>query len=160
MYSPRPPLNGQFRSIGDLRRFVEGGKAIVTLMSKKSGERFTYKFNRLSEKESSRPVWVRVLTGPDNSNSQHYKFTGTIFDGYYKHSQNSAIRIDAPSMVALVWFLKKLYQNQATLFQQAEVWHEGICGRCGRRLTVPSSIATGFGPDCAQQLHLDMSLSL
>lgn len=30
-----------------------------------------------------------------------------------------------------------------------QVWHEGRCGRCGRKLTVPSSIETGLGPECA-----------
>lgn len=29
-----------------------------------------------------------------------------------------------------------------------EVWHEGRCGRCGRALTVPESIASGIGPVC------------
>jgi len=28
------------------------------------------------------------------------------------------------------------------------VFHEGACGRCGRTLTVPESIASGFGPEC------------
>ena len=30
-----------------------------------------------------------------------------------------------------------------------EVWHEGVCGRCGRTLTNPDSIASGIGPVCA-----------
>src|ERR1019366_4832357 len=29
-----------------------------------------------------------------------------------------------------------------------EVWHEGKCGRCGRKLTVPESIERGIGPEC------------
>lgn len=33
---------------------------------------------------------------------------------------------------------------------RVEVWHEGSCGRCGRKLTVPSSIETGLGPECAE----------
>ena len=33
-----------------------------------------------------------------------------------------------------------------------EVWHEGRCGRCGRKLTTPQSVETGFGPVCAQNL--------
>jgi hypothetical protein len=28
------------------------------------------------------------------------------------------------------------------------IWHEGRCGRCGRRLTVPESIESGYGPEC------------
>lgn len=29
-----------------------------------------------------------------------------------------------------------------------EVWHNGSCGRCHRKLTDPDSIETGFGPEC------------
>jgi hypothetical protein len=32
-----------------------------------------------------------------------------------------------------------------------EIWHEGRCGRCGRKLTVPESIHNGYGPEC---IHL------
>jgi hypothetical protein len=28
--------------------------------------------------------------------------------------------------------------------------HEGKCGRCGRLLTVPSSIESGIGPECSK----------
>jgi hypothetical protein len=28
------------------------------------------------------------------------------------------------------------------------VWHEGVCGRCGAKLTNPDSIKQGLGPIC------------
>ena len=31
---------------------------------------------------------------------------------------------------------------------KADGWHEGRCGRCGRKLTVPESIEAGYGPEC------------
>jgi len=34
-----------------------------------------------------------------------------------------------------------------------EIWHEGRCGRCNRKLTVPASIALGIGPECGQREH-------
>lgn len=33
-----------------------------------------------------------------------------------------------------------------------EIWHEGKCGRCGRQLTVPESIESGFGPECVKMI--------
>jgi hypothetical protein len=33
-----------------------------------------------------------------------------------------------------------------------EFWHEGKCCRCGRKLTVPASIASGIGPECATKI--------
>lgn len=37
-----------------------------------------------------------------------------------------------------------------------QFWHEGRCARCGRRLTVPESIATGWGPECAAVIGVPM----
>jgi hypothetical protein len=39
-----------------------------------------------------------------------------------------------------------------TLPDFVEVWHEGFCGKCGKRLTVPNSIEIGIGPDCIKKL--------
>ena len=39
-----------------------------------------------------------------------------------------------------------------TLPEFVEVWHEGCCGKCGKRLTVPSSIENGLGPECIKTL--------
>jgi hypothetical protein len=33
-----------------------------------------------------------------------------------------------------------------------EIWHEGRCGKCGRTLTVPDSIANGLGPECIKTI--------
>jgi len=40
---------------------------------------------------------------------------------------------------------------------QVRIWHCGRCGHCARALSVPSSIATGFGPDCAEKLGIEMT---
>jgi hypothetical protein len=49
------------------------------------------------------------------------------------------------------WLWRRLTQGQ-DLPDKVEVWHEGRCGKCSRRLTVPESIATGLGPVCASRL--------
>jgi hypothetical protein len=48
--------------------------------------------------------------------------------------------------VAFAWFWDRL--RNGNLPEQVEVHHEGRCGRCGRALTVPESIESGFGPEC------------
>jgi hypothetical protein len=47
--------------------------------------------------------------------------------------------------LGLIWGEKSVPEGYA-------VHHEGRCGRCGRPLTVPSSIETGLGPDCAAKI--------
>jgi len=46
------------------------------------------------------------------------------------------------------WLWRTRLSTASELPDQVEVWHEGRCARCGRRLTVPESISSGFGPEC------------
>lgn len=140
-----------------IRTFIEAGHAIFTLVSKKSGTRFTYKLTRPAPEKSTgpnRPIWVAVLTGSDNTTS--YTFTGSIWleaTGYvYRPGRKSTMSMAAPSMVMFSWFIKKMNGgDEASILRQAEFWHEGRCCRCGRRLTVPESIESGIGPECAKK---------
>lgn len=134
------------------RNFILAGNARVTLVSEKTGTRFTY---RLRQKEDTRPGsqpgsrtphFVSVLTGPDNESA--YEFVGTIFDRQtYSHSRKARIAVTAPSIQAFLYAWNYLVSGRMP--PQVEVWHEGRCGRCGRALTVPSSLLIGLGPECA-----------
>lgn len=48
------------------------------------------------------------------------------------------------------WTWKRVH-SQNPLPGNIEVWHEGSCCYCAKRLTVPASIELGMGPDCAQE---------
>lgn len=160
-------LRGRFTRIADLRRYLEAGNALLTIRSKQSGTRFTLKATRPSEEEHAnrqgpvpgrpRPIWVKVLTGPDNT--ADYAFVGTLWpenSGYrYAHSPKSRLSLSSGSVTAIRWLAHALTSNPSVILEQAEVWHEGRCGRCGRRLTVPESVESGFGPECAGILGVD-----
>lgn len=126
--------------------YILGGNAVVTLVSKRTGERFTYRVSESKPKEGKQPVhFVSVLTGPDNR--QDYEFLGTIFpDGNYRRSMKSQIGPDAPSAKAWEW----TWYNLDT--DRVEIWHEGTCSKCGRALTDPASIERGLGPVCAERV--------
>lgn len=133
------------QSVGDVREFILAGNATFTLRSAKTGTRFTYKIRHPEDK----PHFVSVLTGSDNESD--FTFLGTIFpDGKYKHGARAKITQEAPSAQAFGWFYSKL--NQGELHPQLEVWHEGRCGRCGRKLTVPESVENGLGPECIKKV--------
>lgn len=129
-------------------RFLLAGDAHVTFQSRRTGTRFTYRV-RLAEARSRRPGddrapphFVSVLTGPDE-----YSYLGCIFDGLrYSHGVKSRIAKDAPSAVAFDWVWRTL--SGGRMHPELGVWHEGRCGKCGRRLTTPESIASGLGPVC------------
>ena len=127
-------------------RFALAGKAIFTVVSKKTGARFTFKVRAA---ENGPFHFVSVLTGPDNT--QDYKYLGYLRRGVYFHGGAKAkIAADAPSAKAFDWFWRALARD--ALGDRAEVHHCGQCGRCGRALTVPESIQSGFGPECINKV--------
>lgn len=142
-------ISNRLTSIIDVERFLLAGNARFTLVSKKTGTRFTY---RVKASDDGKVWFVSLMNGPDNESS--YAFFGTIFDSKaFRVSAKSRIGRDAPSVKAFEWFYDRTIRGLNPL-EHAEFWHEGACGRCARPLTVPASIVTGFGPDCAEQLGI------
>lgn len=132
------------------RIFMLAGNARVTLENPGTGNRFTYRVRAPKVQRDGKPVWfVSVLTGSNNEDD--YTFLGTIFsDGTFRRSAKSRIGEDAPSAKAFAWAWGRVFS--VSNWAPAQIRHEGRCGRCGRALTVPSSIDTGLGPDCAEKM--------
>lgn len=135
------------------REFILAGRAVFTVRNPATENRITFKVTgKPSDKNPKETVWfVSVLTGPDNTSS--FTFLGTIFpDGNYKRSLRSRISGDARSALAFDWAWRRI-GSKKELTHGAELWHSGHCGRCGRVLTVPESLATGLGPICIDKAH-------
>lgn len=127
-----------------IKNFVMAGNATFTLKSKKTGDRFTY---RVRKSKDGRIWFVSLMTGSDNESS--YSYMGYVkTDGTYSTTSKSKISPDAKSAKAFNWFYGNVVENES-LPDTLEVWHEGRCGRCHRKLTVPESIERGIGPECA-----------
>jgi Family of unknown function (DUF6011) len=139
-----------FITASSFKQFALAGNARFTIVSKKTGTRFTF---RVRQPGPDRPWFVSLLTGSDNESD--YTFFGTIFqNGSFRHSKKSSISSLAQSVVAFDWFWKHLQVDDFDFLPaQVEVHHEGRCGRCGRALTVPESIESGFGPECINHVH-------
>jgi hypothetical protein len=143
------PMQGQLTTARTAAQFMTAGKATVTLVSEKTGTRFTYK---ITAAEDSDVFFVGLLTGPDNESN--YAYLGRIARGVFwqgrKVPRAGDVSRDAPSSKAFDWAWRALAKG--TMPAQLQIWHEGQCGRCGRKLTVPESIASGFGPECIGKL--------
>jgi len=130
--------------------FILGGKATVTFQNRETLNRYTFK---VVQPKPSMPYFVKVLVGSDNENS--YNFIGTIFNSngiIFKHSRKSRVTEKATSVRVFAYVLKNLLANK--LPKSIEIWHEGRCCCCGRKLTVPSSIESGIGPECSKRYSL------
>lgn len=157
--------------------FALAGNARFTLVSKKTGARFTFRVRQPKKRGGSVPLrdggggtarvtmveggswgtrvygvkpaphFVSVLTGP--SNEADFKFIGTVFDKEtFRHGRKSAFSWETACVGAFTWTWSMLRLGRMP--DSLEFWHEGKCGRCGRTLTVPSSIEAGIGPECAK----------
>jgi len=145
-------------STEDAKAFLFAGKSTVTFVSP-SKARFTYKVSKLKEEYKTDPngddvFFVSVMTGSDNERS--YSYMGTVFakksgEKKFTLTRKSKVTKDATSVKAFVYVMHNMYRN--TLAKGVEVWHEGSCGRCGRKLTVPASILNGIGPECIKMMR-------
>lgn len=127
----------------DVIRFITGGKSFFTIKNPKTDNRFTFKSVKHKEKNI---FFLSVLTSPDK-----YEFIGTIFeDMRYSHSNKSSIGKESQSNKVFSYVFNSLKGDRLPEFIQ--VWHSGRCGRCGRKLTTPESIVSGYGPECLKKL--------
>jgi hypothetical protein len=133
----------------DTKTFLLAGNATLTVQSRKTGARFTYKVRKSKD---GKCFFVSLLNGPDNENS--FRWFGTIVQSeqglVFRHGKpdRTPITPDAPSAQGFAWLARNL-NNPVNLSNNVQVHHEGKCCRCGRKLTVPASIESGIGPECA-----------
>lgn len=139
--------------------FVFAGNATFTLVSLKTGVRFTYKVRVKKEDvtegtmaDANQVVYfVNLLRGPDNQNDFMYMGVMRKQPARFFWTQASGkVGRGAPAHKALLWMIDQMNGRRDVLGKLTEVWHEGRCGRCGRKLTVPESITAGLGPECAR----------
>lgn len=142
-------MQAQMTDIAAIKTFVFGGNARFTLRSKKTDTRFTF---RVRVSEDGKCHFVTFLSGPDNGND--YRYLGFYREGQpYRHgSLKAKAGQEAPVARAFNFFATCLEQGR--LSANLEFYHEGRCGRCARALTVPESVLTGFGPECAEMMGI------
>lgn len=137
-----------FRGIlapGLRRPALLAGHATITIANPATGNRFTYRIKKADQVPNG--FLVFVLTGANNESD--YRYIGILRQNAndtlsFGLTRKSAFGADAPSVKAFFFFAAHVDDFRL------EVWHEGRCCRCGRKLTVPESIATGIGPVCLE----------
>lgn len=130
----------------DARAFITAGRAVFTLEGRDA--RYTFRVNK---SDDGHALFVGMLTGPDNT--ADYTYIGLLEErtGRLRLTRKSSYTDTSTPVVALRWALPIVWRG-ATLPEPAKLYHVGRCGRCGRALTVPSSIDAGIGPECATML--------
>jgi signal peptidase I len=174
----KEPPRGQLTEWSTVKDYVFAGKAVFTLHNPKTGVRLTYKVTAkkgdLKVVEDARQTaehdvehgqelstdteqrlrpgyvtyFVNVLRGPDNT--ADFTYLGVLRKpGDFFITAKSQVTRKPTSYKALVWFLDAMRCEREILGgSPLEVWHSGRCGRCGKLLTVPASVARGLGAIC------------
>jgi len=132
--------------------FITAGKATFTLKSTSTGSWFTYK-SEYVEQFGEKKLVIRLLNGSDNESSYTYLCTIKLVNELPMIlRERSKISATAKSFVIFDMVFYRLLCRMP--FNNLEIWHEGRCRRCGRKLTVPESIEAGVGPECAGRSNM------
>jgi hypothetical protein len=132
------------------KQFILGGKAIFTIEGKQA--RYTFRITRSEPDQSGRSVYfVSLLTGPENLSD--YTYIGLLAEltGQIRLTAKSRMTAESGPVRALGWVTRRIWTGLE--IAPAKIWHIGACGRCGRALTVPASIESGFGPECLAKMN-------
>lgn len=126
-------------------RFFKGGRALFTVANDK-GNHYTFKIRKAKE-DQFKHFFVSLLTGPQNTND--YTYMGIYNPNAHKVFLTAKSKYNAESVPFKVinWAIN-MVANGKTLPVGYSIQHEGRCAKCGKLLTDPVSIETGFGPIC------------
>ena len=136
--------------------FILAGKAIFTIENKVSGSYLTYKVKK-AKKQTGDKMMFFVET---RDGSVDFKFFGTIVlnltnkQVYFKYSDRAAkFAKTEPAVVAFDHIFNQVFA-QHQIRTKLNLWHKGMCCRCGKDLTTPESIQLGIGPECIKKKPL------
>jgi hypothetical protein len=133
------------------KEFVLAGNATLTIDTPDRGHR-TYRVRYKAAGGGYPEAWfVSLLTGPDNENSYTYMGKLDKETGQCVMTAKSRYSYDSYPVQLLSRTLAHVWVGDHEAYEKHgySTHHEGRCGRCGRKLTVPESIAMGIGPECA-----------
>lgn len=158
-------IGHQITDVQAALKFILAGNAYLTLVSKATGTRYTYRVNTQKKNENQTTLWpegkapqktwfVSLLKGPDNT--ADYVYLGIIQDNNFRLTRKSRMTSVSKPVQAFAWSFASL--TSGVIPANLEIWHHGRCGHCGRMLNVPeykvngvivAGIALGIGPECA-----------
>lgn len=143
------------------KEFAIGGQARFTVQPPQSfaeagslPSHYTYLVRRFDGRHGWKGYSVLLLTGPDNT--QDYSYLGMLDPnlGGVRLTGKSKLAEDSWPVKILRRVMARLWAGEGQAIETAgwKVHHEGRCARCGRTLTVPESVESGFGPECIKKV--------
>ena len=126
---------------------IRRGHMTITVVNEQNHQ-FCYKINKA---ENANLWFVAALRGPDNENDYSYigmLVTDPLKDHALRHTDASRYPVTSAVFQVANWALFQIHHNR-DLPEGYRIMLAGRCRKCGRTLTVASSIESGIGPKCA-----------
>lgn len=144
-------MEHKITSLKNIKNFVFGGNATFTVLNVETGNRLTYKVTTPKGEQRGNVWFINVLSGCNNETD--YSFVGIVDKGKtsFRLTKKSRVKADSRSFKGFAWLFSHL-SNETELPSKVNFYHEGRCARCGRKLTTPESIESGFGPECIKKI--------
>jgi len=151
--------------------FLHAGKCWVSLEDILTGERFTYSVVQKVKKgfvpdpkKPGQKVYTIVERFPfwfvslqvGAIGEAHPKYLGVIepAKGFRTTTKTAANKLATAANINMFGDVLRDLSAGLDRAHQVRIWHCSRCGHCGRALSVPSSIATGLGPDCMEKMGI------
>lgn len=143
-----PNTARQIQDAEQAKRFIFAGNSRTTLVSNRTGERYTYRVAVAKDKPGF--YFVSLLTGSDNESD--YTYIGIVDQNFFRTTAKTRLPATSAPIAGFAWTMRALLLSAVPVIpRELQIWHEGRCGRCNRALTDPVSIARGLGPECASK---------
>lgn len=138
-------MENQITNLSHLQDFLIGGKAEFTLENEKSGNHYTFRIVKKTDKYFPK-------TGSPNFFVHSNEYLGLFYFSdfplkigiRYKSSREEK---DNHKWRIIQDFLMFIYLK-GKIPNGINIYHNGRCSKCGRILTDPESINSGTGPTC------------
>lgn len=126
------------------------GRAVLTLHNQAAGTHCTLKVRQVRDKQDRTKklptFYVSVSLLGDHETGTRFAATYFQTTGTYKLGRDVQ---PTDQLARVMAFVHQALKNPTMLRDRGvSLLHEGACCRCGRALTHPQSIDTGFGPEC------------
>lgn len=147
MFVAYPESSSRLDTCEKIRDYIFGGRGIVTLKSP-TGVHHSYVFQRPKELNQF-PDDVLFVYALHEGKQLFY--VGMIENGTFRLTHHSRFLPNTPIVRGARYIMRMA--TEENLNTPMELYHEGVCAVCGRKLTSPRSILSGVGPRCRGRIN-------
>lgn len=144
-----PEHSVQFTSSEDIRNYIYGGRGIMKLVSP-SGNSHHYMFQKPTE-NAAFPDDVIFVYAVHEQTTKFY--IGMIEDNQFRLTRNSRFLPDTDIVKGAFFIMNMMKSQHLVDTTKMELYHMGVCARCGRKLESEKALKYGIGRRCMQKLN-------